>query len=172
MSAPPRHTTVMLDHLGDHVPVRVTAIAPAARDHRLIIPPLAKLFAQFMREGRCRAHGAAVVCDGHALLLAWEGGALSGCAGDRIARLLAWCGRRQGIDLLSAPPLVVEGERGWTACTRTGLRALAAAGAVRPTSRVADTRVGTLGVWRRQGLAPLENTWVQALLPSLHAATS
>ncbi|MCK6489831.1 MAG: hypothetical protein L6R48_16175 [Planctomycetes bacterium] len=161
----------MLDHLGDHAPVRVTAIAPAARDHSLLIPPLAKLFAQFVREGRCRGHGAALACDGHALVLAWEGGALSGCAGDRLARLLAWCGRRQGIDLLTAPPLVVESTRGWIACTRAGLRALAAAGEVLPGSRVADTRVTTLGAWRRQGLRPLESTWVQALLPSLHAAT-
>lgn len=159
----------MLDHLGDQALVRVTAIAPAAGHPGLIVPPLAKLFAQFVREGRCRAHGAAVVCDGHALLLAWDGGALSGCAGDRIARLLAWCGRRQGIDLLGAPPLVVEGARGWTTCTRAGLRALAAEGVVRPASRVADTRVATLGAWRRQGLAPLAATWIQALLPRLHA---
>lgn len=161
----------MLDHLGDQALVRVTAIAPAAGDPGLIVPPLAKLFAQFVREGRCRAHGAAVVCDGHALLLAWDGGALSGCAGDRIARLLAWCGSRQGIDLLVAPPLVVEGTWGWTICTRARLRALAAEGVVHPASRVVDTRVATLGAWRRQGVAPLGSTWVQALLPRLHAAT-
>jgi hypothetical protein len=161
----------MFDHLGDQAQVRVTAIAPAAGDPGLIVAPVAKLFAQFVREGRCRAHGAAVVCDGHALLLAWEGGALSGCGGDRLARLLAWCGRRQGIDLLAAPSLVVEGARGWSTCTRAGLRALAAAGEVRSGSRIADTRVATLGAWRRQGVAPLGSTWVQALLPQLHAAT-
>lgn len=168
---PARHTGGMLDHLGDQALVRVTAIAPAPRDPGLIVAPVAKLFAQFVREGRCRAHGAALVCDGHALVLAWDGGALSGCAGDRIARLLAWCGRRQGSDLLGAPPLVVEGARGWTTCTRAGLRALVAAGEVLPGSRIADTRVATLGAWRRDGLAPLASTWVRGLLPSLHAAT-
>lgn len=159
----------MPDRLPDAACVRLTAIAPALPEPAPLIAALGKLFDHFVREGRCAAHVAATACDGALLVLAWEGAPLSGCAHDRIARLLAtWGGK--GHDLLTAPPLVVRGRDGWQAVDRVGLRALVAAGAVDGGSLVADTRLQTLGEWRARGLMPLRFSWIAGLLsgPSLH----
>lgn len=116
---------------------------------------LAKLFAQFAREGRIEAWGCSLAAGGSVLVIAWRGGELSGCSHDALNRLLL-AHERDGRLLLSAPPLVVE-IAGTARCVdRPGLRELVSGGQAGPATMAYDLRVPTLGDWRSAGRLPLE----------------
>jgi hypothetical protein len=157
-----------LADLPDHAcvlvkPAHPALDAPAATD---LGAGAGKLLLQFIREGRATTAAWHVAADGAALVLAWDGGPLSGCAHDRLARLCAHHQQRHGQDLLAPPPILVQTAEGWRCVDRRGLRALASTGAVTPASLLLDARVETLGAWRRAGCVPLAASWAAPLLPA------
>lgn len=114
-----------------------------------------KLFAQFVREGRCEAWSATVEHNGAALVLAWSPAvALSGCSHDKIHGLLAAHGREP-----VPPPLCVRLGDAWTCLDRAGLRARATAA-----TALLDHRLERLGDWRARGLTTVGASWAATLL--------
>lgn len=115
-----------------------------------------KLFAQFIREGRCDAATAEIEHGGAALVLAWSPAVpLSGCSHDKINALLAAHGRDP-----VPPPCCVRLSDGWRCLDRAGLRAQAAAD-----TPLLDHRLERLGDWRAHGLTTVGASWAAALLP-------
>ncbi len=146
----------MLDHLPDAARIHLAIRPDPALDAGPVLVAMDKLFAHFLREGRCSAHGSAMVAEGAALVLAWVGGPLSGCSHDKIAGILTHH------HLLDAPPIAVATGAGWTTVHRAGLRTLAAAGSL--TGDFLDTQVTDLGALRRSGLRPIAGSWLARVL--------
>ena len=148
-------------NLPDPALVRFVTCTPALNGPGLtaLTRALELLGQQFVRENRCSAFAAESACAGHLVVLAWDGPALSGCSHDKLNRLFAELGARHGVDLLSAPPLVIAVEGTWTCTDRVGLRAAGAR-----ITAVADTRCANLGAWRAQGIGPLAQSWLAGLL--------
>ena len=114
-----------------------------------------KLFAQFIREGRCDAAEISIEHDGAALVLAWSPDvALSGCSHDKIHGLLAAHDRDP-----VPPPFCVRLAEGWACLNRAGLRAKA--GADTP---MLDHRLEHLGDWRARGLTTVGASWAAPIL--------
>jgi len=114
-----------------------------------------KLFAQFVREGRCQTWSCTGEHDGAALVLAWTPDvALSGCSHDKIHGVLAVHGRDP-----VPPPFCVQVEGAWRCLDRAGLRRLA----TRDTPML-DHRVERLGEWRRRGLTTVGGSWAGVLV--------
>ncbi len=149
---------VPLDRLGDDADCRIVASDPPLPPDAAaaLAAAIAKLFAQFAREGRCRAHACASVLDGAAVVIAWQGdAALSGCSHDKLAKLLA-AHERDGRRLLAPPPLSVIDRAGTVRCLdRAGVRAGLVAGMLDGECQVIDRAVVRLGDWRGRGLVPL-----------------
>jgi len=146
----------MLEHLPDATRIRLVIRPDSAVDSGPVLAAMDKLFAQFLREGRCSAHGSMALADGAALVVAWVGEALSGCSHDKIAGLLTHH------RLLDAPPIVVQTAAGWQAVDRAGLRALATAGSL--AEEFLDTQVTDLGALRRSGVRPIADSWLARVI--------
>jgi hypothetical protein len=156
-----------LGHLGDDCLVRITAADPpldAAAWARLEAA-LAKLFAQFEREGRVGAWGCERAAGGAAVVIAWSApeGVISGCSHDKLARLLL-AHEEGGRRLVNAPPILIEVDGSARCLDRAGLRGLVGQGRIGPSTPVYDLRAETLGAWRR-GRKPLRETPLARILP-------
>lgn len=140
--------------LPDDARCRVILAAPPLADDALP-RALDKLFAQFVREGRCTAWSCAAEHAGAALVLAWTPDApLSGCSHDKIAGVLAAHGRDP-----VPPPFCVRLGDVWRCVDRTGLRNLAKAD-----TPFLDHRLERLGDWRTRGLTTVGASWAAAML--------
>lgn len=114
-----------------------------------------KLFAQFVREGRCDAADVSIEHDGAALVLAWSPAvALSGCSHDKIHGLLAAHGRDP-----VPPPFCIRLADGWICLDRAGLRAAATA-----ETPMLDHRLERLGDWHSRGLTTVGASWAANIL--------
>ena len=123
------------------------ALAPVAADE--LVAAVAKLVAQWEREGAIRQGACASQADGAFLVMAWvEADApLSGCRKDMLAKVLAQHGERAGSELLAPPPIVVARDGG-PRCLRQGeLRSLIAVGAVDLTTPAWNHLAERLGDW-------------------------
>jgi hypothetical protein len=156
-----------LTDLADNATVQLFPIDPPvdAEQAAALCANIAKLFAQFARDGAVGKFAAEVAASGAILAVAYESGApISGCSKDMLAKVVKQWEERTAHQVLSAPPIVVEVGGVPRALTRAALRALAAAGAVTPESRFYDTSITTLGDWRARGSEPLAQTWIAKLL--------
>lgn len=155
-----------LDDLDDAALVRLLAVDPplGADASAALTGALDKLLAQFAREGRLTRWAVAAEAGGAALVIAWEGPAISGCSHDKLAQVLARHEESSGSRLLDAPPILLEVDGRPRAVDRATLKALVAAGRAGPTSTHWDLRVGTLGAWRSHGRRPARETWLAPLL--------
>ena len=128
--------------LPDTALVRILTCEPPVAEASALVAALDKLFAQFVRENRCSAWTVTVEVTGRAVVLAWEGGPLSGCSHDKINGVMGAFAPQA----LISPPILIEG-----ACLMRGdLKRRLGAGEVGPTTPWWDVRVTTLGDWRRQ----------------------
>lgn len=155
-----------LDELADHALVRLLAADPplSAEASTALLSALDKLMAQFARDGRLTRWAVATDAGGAALIIAWEGDAISGCSHDKLAQVLAKHEESSGCRMLTAPPILIEITGRPQAVDRATLKKLAAAGQAGPASTHWDLRVGTLGEWRRHGRRPARETWLAPLL--------
>jgi len=118
---------------------------------------VAKLIAQWEREGSIGAGGCEVRCAGHFLLIAWTASPepLSGCRKDMLAKVLVEHGTRAGSELLAPPPIVIARD-GAPTCLRQGeLRSLVAVGAVDADTRAWNHLAARLGDWSGDDGQPL-----------------
>lgn len=140
--------------LPDDARCRVILCQPPLADDALP-RALDKLFAQFAREGRCRAWSCEAVHEGAALLLAWTpDAALSGCSHDKIHGVLAAHGRDP-----VPPPFCLRLAGGWRCLDRAGARRHAAVD-----TPLLDHRCERLGDWRIRGLTTAGAGWAAPLL--------
>lgn len=155
-----------LDDLGDDALVRLLAADPplSADASAALVSALDKLMAQFARDGRLTRWAVATDADGAALIIAWEGPAISGCSHDKLAQVLAKHENTSGSNLLAAPPILIEIDGKPRAIDRATLKRLVSSGQAGPTSTHWDLRVGTLGEWRRYGRRLARETWLAPLL--------
>ncbi len=156
-----------LADLPDDAYVQIVASDPPLAEAAAveIVAGLDKLLRQLAREGRIAAWAVEPAAGGAALVIAWHGAEdLSGCSKDKIAQVLADRERRDGVVLLSAPPLLVELPGGARAIDRATLKRLIASGEVAATTPVYDRRVARLGDWRARGRVALGASWLAELL--------
>ncbi|TVR42519.1 MAG: hypothetical protein EA402_11560 [Planctomycetota bacterium] len=155
-----------LSALPDHAALRVVPACPAldAAAAADASAAMVKLFSQFQREGRCQSAAIEVLGDGHLLLLAWLGPALSGCSHDKINHLLQHLGQRHGRRLLDAPPLVVEVEGVIQHLSHAEFKDLVRQGRLGSHDYAWDSMASTLGDWRLAGRRPLAEHWLSPLL--------
>jgi hypothetical protein len=140
----------------DHAAVRLVPAAPPldADAAAGLVTAIGKLFDQFVREGRCRAGGAAPLADGAVLAIVWDGPPLSGCSHDKLNGIMA-LHERDGRRLLAAPPIVLLDPP--RCLDRPGLRAAVAAGAAGPETPMLDLSATTVAAWRSTGRTTLGN---------------
>lgn len=152
--------------LADNALTRIMTCDPALPAEAIpaLVDALVKLFAQFQREGRCGASEVLVEVDGRALVIAWEGPALSGCSHDKISQILGLHETRTDCALLAAPPLLVAVAGQPQALMRGGLRQRLAQGTVGPDSPTWDIRASTLGAWRAAAGQPFAGSAVAELV--------
>ncbi len=155
-----------LDDLGDDALVRLLAADPplSVDASAALVSALDKLMAQFARDGRLTRWAVTTDAGGAALIIAWEGPAISGCSHDKLAQVLAKHESSSGSNLLAPPPILIEIAGKPRAIDRATLKRLVAAGQAGPTSTHWDLRVGTLGEWRRHGRRPARETWLGQLV--------
>lgn len=155
-----------LDDLGDDALVRLLAADPplSADASAALVGALDKLMAQFARDGRLTRWAVATDAGGAALVIAWEGPAISGCSHDKLAQVLAKHEESSGSRMLAAPPILLEIAGQPRAIDRATLKTLVASGQAGPTSTHWDLRVGTLGDWRHHGRRPARETWLAPLI--------
>jgi hypothetical protein len=143
--------------LPDAARCRIILLTPPANpaDGERLANACSKLFAQFIREGRCDSASCTIEHDGAALVLAWTSDApLSGCSHDKIHGVLAAHGRDP-----VPPPFCVQLDGTWRCLAR---------GEFRRTAQVAtpllDHRCERLGDWRAHGLTTVGGSWAAPLL--------
>ncbi len=141
--------------LPDTAPVRILTCEPPLAEGPALEAALGKLLAQFVREGRCAAGEATVAAGGRAIVIAWDGPALSGCSHDKINGVVTAFAPQA----LVSPPILVEG----ACCLRGDLKRRVAAGEVTATTPWWDVRVTTLGAWQQQP-QPLGSGWLWDLV--------
>ena len=155
-----------LDDLGDDALVRLLAADPplSAEASAVLVSALDKLMAQFARDGRLTRWAVSTDAGGAALVIAWEGPAISGCSHDKLAQVLAKHEASSGSSMLAAPPILIEIAGAARAIDRATLKKLVAASQAGPTSMHWDLRISTLGEWRKHGRRPAAETWLAPLL--------
>jgi hypothetical protein len=164
-----------IDSLPDQARLRVYPLETAldAAGVATLRGGIDKLFRHFRGEGAVGEAAVAIEGGGRLLLLAWVDGTvecLSGCRKDKLARLLRKLESDLAQNLLDTPPLVLEVEGLITCCSRAQLRELVVAGRVDGRSMMWDSRLESLGEWRRSARKPIADSWLAQIVERMVGA--
>ncbi len=143
---------------------------PALTDASLFTKLMDALFQHLQSEGRVDAWVAGCEAGGHILQVAYvpaygaacgiEGGDISGCSKDKINRVYAALEETAAVQILAAPPMVLEVDGKAVCCSRKELRQLIAEERVNGESFAWNTRCASLGEWRSSGYTQAHNFWM------------
>ena len=167
-------TMTSINDLADSAVVQIYPISPSlsAADAEELVSGLTKLFVQFERENNVAAAVINCVEEGSALVMAYEQGQsnLSGCRKDKVAKFLSQFEEKQHVQILNAPPMLVEVAGSWQAHARSGLKPLVESGAVTLETQAYDLRCQTVGEWRDGAKKQIKDMWMRPIIERLQAA--
>ena len=160
--------------MSDNAHVKLYPLVPAitSEQAQLLVDGIQKLLRQFERETATAAADCAVIEDGAVLMIVHESGNegdLSGCRKDKIAKVIKHFEESFGIEVLNAPPMLVQVDGQWRACDRTALKGLAAEQKLSSEQLAYDLRCERLSQWRQQARLAIKDMWMAPIVARILA---